>query len=618
MVSGNEKLADEIYYEIAKDSLTNRNIVVPRSQLGSYIGEGKVIYRSMYGYRKTAKDHLDISPSLKTYKDICYIENLVFDMDSHYEDDENKKETEVFDNPVKLKEVLSKAVYNLKELIKQIAEMIGTSEYSIPIWYSGRGFHLQTPDFFHFTPSTYLREEVDATMRKFFPMIDFKPYMTSGLIRLNYSYNYKSKTYKIPIHYTDLDKIDEILKRAKSPYTSDGKLIKVQYEDWEADNLHDQIVVAQEKARFETNKYDTTRIITCVQSMFKVGPIKGQRHNMLLRMLTVWREQGMTYEQSLALAKLWVNKEWSDYEVTNQVNSVWKNRYHRYGCKDELMAKYCATKCTYYKNKNYNISIDDNLTILQRLAERVKEDNDPENPSFDLKPIFDLNVEIKFRKGQAILLFGHPKIGKSFWMQYICQKSKIKTLYYSLEMPVEETIERQIAIELQEDIFKIKQRVHEGEDLLKLSELVQHMTFIGTSPTLIDIQSHIEKYEPEWIIIDTVGYISEDTYKNNETLKLNHIFEELKKMAISYKVVVFVIQHIVNGIDEKGNLKPLNMFSGLYSKTGSRAFDKILGWEGHQDQPRRKLSMLGNREGVYFTKFMVFDKEKSVLTPVIQ
>lgn len=38
--------------------------------------------------------------------------------------------------------------------------MAGTSEYSIPIWYSGRGFHLQTPNFFNFKASNYLREEV--------------------------------------------------------------------------------------------------------------------------------------------------------------------------------------------------------------------------------------------------------------------------------------------------------------------------------------------------------------------------------------------------------------------------------------------------------------------------
>ena len=618
MVSGNEEpKLDELYYEIAKNNAHNRNIVVARSELGDYIGEGKVVYRSMYGYKNTLKDHMTIAKSVQSFKDTCYIENLVFDLDSHYEDKENKKDTEVFDDPVKLKKVLTDAVYGVKELIRLIAEMTGTPEYSIPIWYSGRGFHLQTPDFFHFKPSTYLREEVEATMKHFFPMIDHLPYMTSGLIRLNYSYNAKSKTYKIPVHYQDLTHIDDILIRAKS-YMEDGKLIKVKYDEWDAYDLSDKIIVAQEKARFEVNKHNTTRIVTCVQNMFNAGSIKGQSHNMLLRMLTVWRKQGMTYGQSLILAKAWVDKGWSDYEVTNQVNSVWKNRYLPYGCQDNLMAKYCDQDCIYYKNRNYNIAIDDNVTILQKLAQRIKDDNDPENPSFDLKNVFDLPVEIKFRKGQAILLFGHPKIGKSFWMQYVCQKAKIKTLYYTLEMPVEEIIQRQVSIQLEEDIFKVEQRVLQGEDIYEMSELIKHITFIGISPTLSDIRAHIENYEPEWVIIDTVGYISEDQFKGNETLKLNYIFEELKKMAITYKVVILVIQHIVNGVDEKGKLKPLNMFSGLYSKTGSRAFDKILGWEGYQDQPRRKLSMLGNREGVYFTKYMVFDKEKSVLTPVIQ
>lgn len=70
--------------------------------------------------------------------------------------------------------------------------------------------------------------------------------MTTGLIRLNYSYNDKSHTYKIPIHYTELDNIEAVLEKAKSPINAEGKFHKVEWEEWDAYDLSDKIIVAQQ------------------------------------------------------------------------------------------------------------------------------------------------------------------------------------------------------------------------------------------------------------------------------------------------------------------------------------------------------------------------------------
>lgn len=158
--------------------------------------------------------------------------------------------------------------------------------------------------------------------------------------------------------------------------------------------------------------------------MYSAGSIKGESHNTLLRMLTAWRKNGLNYEQSFELAKKWVDDGWSDYEVNNQVNSVWKNAYTQYSCDDDLMAKHCDWNCIYYKAKNYNINIVDNMTIEQELKESLMEVDNPDNPTFDLNNLFDLGVECQFRTGNMILLFGHPKIGKSFWMQYVSTESE--------------------------------------------------------------------------------------------------------------------------------------------------------------------------------------------------
>jgi len=344
--------------------------------------------------------------------------------------------------------------------------------------------------------------------------------------------------------------------------------------------------------------------------MYKEGPVVGSRNNNLLRMLTAWRKNGMTYEQSFTLAKEWLRGEWTDYQINIQVNFVWANKYKQYNCQDEIMSKYCDYNCIYYKAKNYNVSVNDNMTIEQELKKEMQLNDEL---GFDLDHIFKLGVPCDFKIGNSILLMGHPKIGKSFWMQFVTQKAKKRTLYYTLEMPATETYIRQLMIALEETEEQVRDRL-----LIKNEELhshVDHITFIDQSPTLLDIQSHIEQYEPEWIVIDTIDMVTEDQYKGNETMKLTYLFQKFKQMAIDNKIVILIVQHIVDGLDKDGKVKPLTMFSGLYSKEGARKCDRILGWEGYHESSKRKLKSLALRKGKHFEKFVHYHEDLSTLIP---
>ena len=331
-------------------------------------------------------------------------------------------------------------------------------------------------------------------------------------------------------------------------------------------------------------------------------------------MLTSWRRQGHTYEQSLVLAKYWINGQWSDYEVENQVNSVWKNAYFPYSCTDHVMAKYCDPDCIFYKGKSYNIQIADNMTIEQDLKERLMSIDDPLNPVFDMNNLFDLGVECQFRQGNMIVLFGHPKIGKTFLVQYLTHYSGKRTLYYTLEMPSDEVLLRQYMIASKESEEIVTQRLLVGEELYKKTD---YLTLIDQSPTLTDIQSHIEQFSPDWVVIDTIDQVSEDQYKSNETMRLTYLFQKLKQMAIQYKIVIIIVQHIpaTEALDKDGKMKPLTMFSGLYSKEGARKADKLIGWEGYHDSNIRRLRSLALRRGKAFDKFIEYNEETSTLTP---
>lgn len=618
MVSGNEKL-DEVYYEVALDNAKNRNILVPRSQLSSFITNEKVVYRSMFGFQNTILDHFKIYKTVSSFKDKCYIESLVFDVDTHWDSsdlDSKGKPKEVFDDKEALMKVLEEGVIRTKELIKQLAEMTGTSEESIPIWYSGRGFHLQTPNFFNFKASTYVREEVAATMKHYFPFIDHKPYMTSGLIRMNYSYNDKSKTYKIPLHYSELDDINAILLKAQSPKNKNGEFYIVEWEEWDGYDLSSKIIVEKKKASNEKSKQNVTRIVTCVQKMFKEGPIKGNRHDVLLRMATAWRGKlGMTFEQSFILAKAYFQGEWSDYEITNQLTSIWDKMYNPYSCTDSVMAKYCDPDCIFYRGKNFSLTIPDNTTIEQKLRDNLIQEEDSKNPTFDLNSLFDIGTECKFRPGNMIVLFGHPKIGKSFLYQYLVHYSGKKTLYYTLEMPDDETYARQVAISMKESVEQAEDRVRNGEELF---DKIPNISIINRSPTLDDVKNHILQFAPDWVVIDTIDKVSEDQFRGNETGRITYLFQEFKKIAIEYKIVVLIVQHIPGSEakDKNGNLKSLDVWSGLSSKESGRSGDKILGWEGFQDSNLRTLRSLALRRGDPFRKEIEYSKEFSLLYPL--
>lgn len=591
--------SDGKYYEIALDDVSHRNVIIPRERLKDYIGiPNKVVYRSMYSFSKTILDHFRVLKSVASFKDVCYIEKLVFDIDCHKGD---------------LVKDLKDGVLRTIELISQLSEMTGTSQYSIPIWFSGRGFHLQTPDFFNFKPSTYLREEVLSTMKHHFPFIDHKPYMKTGLIRVNYSYNDKSNLYKIPLHLDHLDNVEYILEMAKTPFDENGKLKEIKWEDWDGYYLSDKIIVETRKASNEKSKYQVTRLVTCIQKMYKEGPIQGSRHDVFLRMATAWRGKlGLTYEQSFILFKEYFKGEWSDYEINNQLTSVWNKMYNPYSCTDSIMAKYCDPDCIYYRGKNFSITVPDTMTIEQKLRENLLQEDEG---TFDLDNVFELGVECKFRQGNMIVIFGHPKIGKSFFYQFLVHSSKKKTLYYTLEMSDEETYERQVAIALKESVDDVEDRIKNGEEL---HDKVSNVTFIGRSPNLDEIKNHILQFEPEWVVIDPIDKVYEDSFKGNETGRITHLFQEFKKMALECKVVILIVQHIPGseGKDKNGNLKSLDLWSGLSSKEGARSGDKILGWEGYQNSNIRHLRSLALRRGDHFRKQIEYSKELSMLYPI--
>lgn len=114
--------------------------------------------------------------------------------------------------------------------------------------------------------------------------------------------------------------------------------------------------------------------------------------------------------------------------------------------------------------------------------------------------------------------------------------------------------------------------------------------------------------------------ISEDGYKGNETMRLSHIFQRLKQIAVDYKIVILIVQHITgsDAFEKDGTIKPLTMMSGSYSKDEAKKADKVFGWEGYQESSTRRLRSLALRRGKHFNKEIEYLEDYSQLIPIIK
>lgn len=133
--------------------------------------------------------------TVKGYTGTIWLDNITIDIDKGKSSDD---------------EVL----YRTQIFVERLEEDWKLDRNEIRIWYSGRGFHLVFPDIFRFEPSNYISEEVKATLTKYFPEMDSMPLMKTGLIRVGFSYNSKTKRYKTPLSSAELFgcTIEEIIK----------------------------------------------------------------------------------------------------------------------------------------------------------------------------------------------------------------------------------------------------------------------------------------------------------------------------------------------------------------------------------------------------------------------
>ena len=319
-----------MYVEIAVGSPRNRGTLVLRTDLHRYIPkDGTALYRSVYLYEEDAKKYADSKGTLKGYHGKRGIDNVLIDIDR--KDNSNE--------------------YTLKQLRGILAHLkvLEVLDESIQCYFSGTGYHIViTNKVFNFQASGSLPYQVKQTMSNIFDGIDASIYMRSGIYRVAHTRNQKTGLYKIPItlHEAYNSSYTDIYDLAKEPR------FEYPYEILDGDcELEGYLHLETPKIAQHGKVKEPSKIVPCVQTMLRNGPVEGSRHNTSLRIISHFKRHGIPSEYAKVALLHWNNNTLNEQKMIEKVESVYNGNYN-YGCQDVLMKKYCQTKCNFFKNKD--------------------------------------------------------------------------------------------------------------------------------------------------------------------------------------------------------------------------------------------------------------------------
>lgn len=572
-----------ILYEFCK-SLTDRGNYFPPSQVGDFIKPMTEGYRSYFGYDENMIRYIASGKQIKPgINGKFYINQIVLDVDRK---EDSYKE-------------LSEKVFRLADRLVSEFDL----EDNFQLWFSGRGFHFHIPNIFGFIPSNRLPEIVHDTLLRHFPETDLMPVNKRGLIRLGGTCNLKTSLYKIPISDDEVWKIQG-LENQVTKWASDNRQIeKAKMEGWKT--FPELIVFPKEEQSQERSirgpahtDEEANRFVTCMQTAYTNGAVKGERHQMLLRIIAWLRRRGVPQDGVVAMVMHWMNGEGGAKEV-QMVNQSFIRKYE-YGCDDEYMQKFCSSKCVHYKRRSFLTEIISAGDLEEEYAKHIR--SDWKKGSIDLGKILGLDHEEWFVQPQDVVgIIGGTGLNKTALAQNmaIAMLEFAPLLYISTEFSNQLLMRRfsQIAHNMsKDDIYEH----YSTPNYEPLSTVFNHVKFVNATPTFDALEELIRKYKPRILMIDVIDDIIKTGKSGTEGESL--VGQGIKDLGRKYNHFTFYVHHISKSAayDEKGNPKRLTIHSGKGSSTIEQKSDIVLAIEGYQDENFRSIRTLKSRDNPPF------------------
>ena len=585
-----------MYIEVAIGSPRKRGLLIPLDTLPDLIyneGEKQAVYRSSYLYYDDAIEYRKIKGSLKDFLGIRGIDWIPIDIDKGQNTDSFTLDT------------TRGFIYELEEF--------GAKESNYCIYFSGTGYHVMIhADTFGFEKSRNLPYIVKETIKSMFDYVDLSVYMRTAMIRCDASLNQKTGLYKVPIgknelFMKDFDYIKEVAKsRIQTSWTdSNGPDIEEKGGNGELKGFIKKDVP---DIRSLANVTEPSKFVTCVQTMYKLGPVPGGRNNTILRLAAHYRKSGLTSDAAKAAILHWNNKALDEHVVLKKIEDTY-NRGYVYKCHDVLMAKHCNPKCVYYKNKDYTIDVLQSTDLQKSLEERM--DTNFEGRIIKLGKLLGLpsTVDCDIYPGELVTIFGATGSSKTTLAQNLAlgydvnndtidPQLQIPTLFLSLELSEWYMHRRHLQILSDRSKNDLNKNYKELWNFHK-NEL-NHLNVTTISPNVDQIAEMIRKTDPRLVIIDYIDLVEPPKHIRGEYESIRYISHRLSSMAVNMDIIIIQISQISRAYSRE---QIMDMYAGKGSGAIENASRKVLGITGTANSKTKKLELFKNSDGDLFKDY---------------
>tara|TARA_R100001443_G_scaffold107392_1_gene117238 strand:+ start:1887 stop:3662 length:1776 start_codon:yes stop_codon:yes gene_type:complete len=572
------------YIEIAKKEPRNRGFMIPKTELASHIDTEVPLYRSLYLYDEAGKNQIDEAGSVGDFYGTRWIDKILVDIDKG---DNSNEET----------------LRQAQACLFALGEYGVIPHKSIQPYFSGSGYHLIIPNnVFNFEPSPELPYIVRKTMTSILPGIDDMVYIRTAIYRLPHTKNLKTNLYKIPLTVKELEtlKASEILELAKTPrleYAYDSLIGEGE--------LEEHIVKETAKVQELRPVTENTKVVPCVQRMLAIGPQKGTRNNILMRIASHFRRHGIPSEFAKVSLHHWNNGSLDDGVLINKIEQTY-NKGYQYSCQDKFMKEYCQTRCMFFKRKDYLIDVLSVDSLQDEFHARMT--TDFQGRTVNLSKMLGLpsDVDATIYPGELVTIFGptgsnkttlaqNLAFGVDFVNDKIVKEWQIPTLFISLELSAWYMHRRHMQI-----VSGLgKENVNEKYDEVfkKHKDELSHVSIQTISPTIEQIKDKIRELNPAMVIVDYIDLVETPPHVKGEYEQIKHISHSLSNMAVNFDVIIIQISQVSRDYSRN---EVLDLYAGKGSGAIENASRKVLGLNGQPESSVKNISMYKNTDGELF------------------
>lgn len=183
-------------------------------------------------------------------------------------------------------------------------------------------------------------------------------------------------------------------------------------------------------------------------------------------------------------------------------------------------------------------------------------------------PWIDLNdVLLPARRGQMVVFGARPKIGKSTALvdcvRHLAIKRGVPSLFFSLEMPRQEVIDRIMAAEAEVSLTSIRNRTLTWEQREKLWAAYERfiespLTLFNEEATIGDLRAAIRSHGAQMVGYDylqlaPVGPTRDASHKG---ALIGQFAQGLKQLALSEDVLVLTAAQLNRGPEQRADKRP--------------------------------------------------------------